>query len=982
MREYENPEFFHQNLFPPHANYWPESPDGAQNWQSLNGTWQFALTDASSLDRRIPDECFSPIPVPSNWELHGYERPLYSNKRYPFPVDPPYVPEPNPVGIYRRLLVYEPRPHLPRTFMRLDGAATASEVWLNDNFVGYAQGSRIPREFELTQLLQAGENRLEVRIYKYSTGSYLEDQDMWRLHGLFRDVSLIHRPQEFLQDIFIHADYDAATGNGMLSLEPTESDPSANTNFMCILMDKDGNELWQANAPAGQPGSVIQAVVPKVKNWTAETPYLYTLKVSSPYETLRFRVGFRTVVIEGHRLLVNGQSVKLRGVNRHEMHPETGQAISRESMLQDVLLMKQNNINTVRSSHYNPHPYFLELCDQYGLYLICEADLETHGFDLLGDWGQLSRDAAWQNAYLDRVKRLVEQNKNHVSVIIWSLGNESGMGANIEAMAAWLRQRDPSRPIHYEGAYDHACVDIVSEMYPTVERVAEQAANAEDGRPYFICEFAHAMGNAPGNMQEYWDLVWKHERLLGGCIWDWADQGLLAIDPEGCKFLAYGGDFGDYPNDSNFCINGLVGPYRDPHPSLFELKHLIQPIVISSTAPESGTFTLTSRFDHAVTQGLSCEWQLWALGQVLAQGTVEVNGLGPRANREFSVELPTPFPTGAREATLNFRISLDEANAWAPAGHELAKTQFILPVSPELLPTDMQAPIIGLKPVFSAQSEELITLSAGDEEILVRKPKLQLFRAPTDNDMQASLAEWHALDLEHIAWKAHSCTITPLGLDVQGVLASPGKRPLLSIRQIWQSEKGWLRLELRAEPLQRFDRLPRLGWQFSLPPGFNRMHWYGLGPHEAYQDRKSSAMLGQWSANLEELHTPYVKPQENGNRFGVRWACLQGPDGKALFVASTKPFETSLHRYTPEKLASTAHDAQIEPDPYLTWHIDYEQSGLGNASCGPDTLPQYRFGPQPINFRLVFAYLDLEKEDPWAFYQWALDLLEETAERC
>ena len=605
--DWENPQQLSRNREPAHATLYPFPDETAalscdrmqsSYFKLLNGDWRFwysAIGD--QLPTRFEDPVFDDtgwacLPVPSNWQMHGYGKPHYTNVAYPYPVDPPHVPQENPVGIYRRTFTVPAAWAGQQIFLTFGGVDSAFYVWMNGRMLGYSQGAHMPSEFNITQYLHAGENTLVVQVYQWSDGSYLEDQDMWRLSGIFRDVYLTSTNDLHIHDVrvrtLLDADYTDATLGVQVTLKNCSVQTPSGYRVVARLLSHDGIVVAQHDFPelsslnSGEDTMPeMQIAVQRPHKWNAEEPYLYTLLITladsagKTLEVQSLRVGFRQVEVRAQQLLVNGVAIKLKGVDRHDTHPDLGHAVPYESMLQDITLMKQHNINTVRTSHYPNDPRWYDLCDQYGMYIVDEADLECHGFGITGDINEISDDPAWEAAYVDRAERMVERDKNHACIIIWSLGNEAGYGRNHDAMAAWIRAHDPTRLIHYEGAFDAKVVDIVSVMYPKVDYLIQQGSKTDDARPFFMCEYAHAMGNGPGNLKEYWEAIYAHPRLIGGCVWEWVDHGIRQHTSAGEEWFAYGGDFGDLPNDGNFCIDGLNFPDRIPHTGLTEYKKII-----------------------------------------------------------------------------------------------------------------------------------------------------------------------------------------------------------------------------------------------------------------------------------------------------------------------------------------------------------------------------------------------------------------------
>ncbi len=699
----------------------------------LSGRWRFRLSpradgDASFAAADFDDSAWTMLPVPSHWQLHGHGAPAYTNIAYPFPVDPPHVPTENPTGDHRLVFRLPQDWTAARTVLRFEGVDSCFRVWLNGRELGSSTGSRLPVEFDATEALRpSGDNVLAVRVHQWSAASYLEDQDMWWLSGIFREVVLLARPADAIEDYFVHADYDHDTGTGRLRVD---TDVPARLTVPELKVDIAAGETVR-----------VEAVEP----WSAESPRLYDGLLASRGERVPLRIGFRTVRIEDGVLTVNGRRVLFRGVNRHEFHPDVGRALAVDVMLQDVLLMKQHNVNAVRTSHYPPHPRFLELCDEHGLYVIDECDLETHGFAQVGWRGNPADDPRWQDALVNRMRRTVERDKNRLSVVLWSLGNESGTGCNLAAMATWTRRRDPSRPLHYEGDWSCADVDVYSRMYAPhaeVDRIgrreeeplADPALDARRRRmPFILCEYAHAMGNGPGGLWEYQELFEHHPRCQGGFVWEWIDHGLRKRAEDGRDFFAYGGDFAEPLHDGNFVADGLLFPDRTPSPGLLEYKKVIEPVRIA--AHPDGGIHITNLHDFRDLSHLTFVWSLETEGLPVDSGTFEVPPLTPGT----SVTLPVPsLPDTHQESWLTVRALLAADEPWAPAGHEVAWGQ--LAVTPTTAPTrgrqavGLPAPPggrIDLGPgVFDASDGRLLRIGA----VEVDGPRLDVWRAPTDND--------------------------------------------------------------------------------------------------------------------------------------------------------------------------------------------------------------------------------------------------------
>ncbi|MET7461048.1 glycoside hydrolase family 2 TIM barrel-domain containing protein [Nonomuraea sp. NPDC005501] len=906
----------------------------------LNGTWRFRLSPTAAVpedfaDPGHDDSAWDELPVPSHWPLHGHGAPAYTNVSYPFPIDPPHVPTENPTGDYRRAF------DLPEGWsggrLRFEGVESYARVWLNGHELGFTTGSRLAAEFDAGPYLRPGRNVLAVRVHQWSAASYLEDQDMWWLPGIFRDVTLTRSTA----DVFVRASYE--DGRGTLSFD--------GPGLLSVP------ELGVDGLEPGTP------VTLDVEPWTAETPRLYDAAVACPGETVRLRVGFRTISIEDGVLLANGRPLLLKGVNRHEFHPEHGRAVPYETMRQDVLLMKRHNVNAVRTSHYPPHPDFLDLCDELGLWVVDECDLETHGFGQVAWRANPTDDPRWAEAYLDRMRRTVERDKNHPSVIMWSLGNEAGVGRNLAVMADWTRERDPSRPIHYEGDWSCANADVYSRMYAGHAEVEAIGRGTEDPlpdpeldarrrrMPFMQCEYAHAMGLGPGGLAEYQELFERYPRLAGGFVWEWIDHGLAHPELE----YAYGGDYGEPVHDGNFVIDGLVFPDRTPSPGLLDLKKVFEPVRF---AFGDGIVRVSGGYGFRDLSHLDFHATVEADGEPLTRFTLDV----PAGGGE--VKLPD-LPEGAGERWLTVRAVLAADEPWAEAGHEVAWGQTRL--APAGNAAGDPAPRAGasVSPVtvageiavgggrFDAGSGRLVRLFGLD----VDGPRLELWRAPTDNDRYGGLAAaWREAGLHRLTHRVDEVAVPePDGLVVRTRVAPAATDAGMRVTYRWAAAGDGLTLTVEVEPEGEWaGPIPRLGVVMALPGDLGDVTWFGRGPGEAYPDTGMAARVGRWSATVEELQTPYVRPQENGHRAEVRWATLTGSGGRGVRVAGDPVFGLTARRWSTADLERARHRPDLVPGDRVHVNLDLAQHGIGTASCGPGTLPAYELRPEPASFRLRF----------------------------
>ncbi len=907
----------------------------------LAGQWRFNLVPRADLvtggfeDPGFDDAHWGLIEVPGHWQLQGHGSPAYTNVRYPFPVDPPHPPDENPTGEYRCLFELPADWPGGQAVLRFLGVDSAFTLWLNGVELGWSTGSRLTTEFEVGSHLRAGPNVVAVRVHQWSPSSYLEDQDMWWLSGIFRGVSLIARPPGAIDDFFVHADFDQTSGIGTLRVA---------TDVPALLTIP---ELALHQVPAQGPH-----LLPGIQAWSAEQPRLYDGTLSAGGETIALRIGFRTVTVLDGLLTVNGRRILIRGVNRHEWNPDRGRAVTADDMLSDVLLMKRHNINAVRTSHYPPHPDFLDLCDEYGLYVIDECDYETHGFELNAWRRNPSDDIRWQPALLDRMQRTIERDKNHPSIIMWSLGNEAGHGQNLAAMSALAQERDPGRPVHYEGDWDSGYADVYSRMYATHDEVDAIGRLAEPlttdpsldehrrGLPFLLCEYAHAMGNGPGGLLEYQQLFERYPRCQGGFVWEWIDHGIRARTGDGREFFAYGGDFGEPLHDDNFVADGLVFPDRTPSPGLVELKAVVAPLRLGVG---SGEVTIANLLDFADTATLRFLWAHEADGVAMGVGELDVPPIA--AHSQATVGLPTLAPFGG-ESWLTIRAVLAQDTAWAQAGHEVAVSQAMISPSPTR-PARRGALDRGL---FDSRTGLLTRVG----EMAVDGPRLDLWRAPTDNDHGTHgtpvEAGWRALGLHRLCHRVVDQQWDPDGFVLRTRVGPAATDLAMLATYHWTSDGEALSLRVSVEPEGDWAQpLPRLGLRMALPAGIDDVEWFGGGPGEAYSDSCQAVVIGRYRRSVEELQTPYVYPQENGNRHGVRWARLRG-QATGLRIEGEPTFDLTVRRWTSEDLDAARHTSDLRARKMVFVNLDRAQAGLGTASCGPGVLPQYDVHAAPATW--------------------------------
>jgi beta-galactosidase len=1011
---------------------------GASPWvRSLNGTWRFLLaaspdsTPAGFADAGFDDAGWAELPVPSNWTMHGYDRPQYTNVQMPFAGAPPQVPDDNPTGLYRRTFEVPADWDGRRVVLEVGGAESVLYVWVNGRAVGMGKDSRLPQAFDITAFVRPGEpNLVALAVVKWSDASYVEDQDQWWMGGVFRDVFIYSTGDAWIEDVCARAEPDAGFRDGTLRLDVKlgfAGPPADGWAVEAQLFDAAGRSVlaaplrgpvkgdpWTHNPYRGPLGQVTLAspvVAPAL--WSSEAPNLYTVVVTllrddpdaAPVEATSVRVGFRRVALGDRELLINGRPVMIAGMNRHEHHPERGKTVTREDMLADIRLMKQFGVNAVRCSHYPNHEAWYDLCDELGLYLIDEANLEAHAF-----LHQLCRDPRYAAQFVERGLRMVLRDRNHPSVICWSLGNESGYGPNHDAMAGWIRAADPTRPLHYEGAvwgWDGATLgpwmerpagaapgaaasDLVCPMYPPIADIVgwAQADDPGDRRPMILCEYSHAMGNSNGSLADYWDAFETHHGLQGGFIWEWCDHALEKRGADGAAFLAYGGDFGDTPNDLNFCCDGIVGAYRDPHPGLWEFKKLAQPVAVTWADAAAGRIEVRSKRDFTDLSDLAIAWALEVDGVAVATGDLNCPAIPPGARETIALGLPRPIIVEGQEAFVMIRFRLKAGTAWAGAGHEVGWEQLPieLPIRaadvplarrPTPLKVEDAGDLVvvrgeGFEVGFSRSEGRMARFVWRNHLLLEAGPRLQVWRAATDNDgikgmprqEKKALGRWRAAGLDALVFhpprldvaEGEGGAATVAIEQLAGCAAADAAFRHVHVYEI--SPDGRVRVTSRFHVDPALDDLPRLGVTLTAPAGFEEVAWFGLGPGDTYADRNRAGWVGRFEGTVAGQYAPYVVPQEHGNRTGLRWLALSSGAAGVRFMPQ-RPCEGSVSHFTPDDLFAATHAHQLTPRSEVLINLDVAQRGLGTASCGPDTLERYRIGPGV--YELVF---DIEGFEP------------------
>jgi len=978
-------------------------------YQSLNGNWKFkwapvpAKTPKGFEEPEYPDENWDEIPVPSNWQRHGHGYPIYTNVQYPFMPfgdvtvfeedyvkagypDPPHLPADfNPVGCYRTIFTVAESWQDRQVFIHFDGVKSAFYLWINGEFVGYSQGSRLPAEFNITKYLRKGPNLLAARVHRWSDGSYLEDQDTWRLSGIYRNVYLFSTPPVHIADFFVQTDLDDDYRDAVLGVRPRlERFADIDLDGWSVqaqLYDARGEPAlpkplsrdvwstiyaWYATQQTDVEFPFMAATVENPKKWTAETPYLYTLVVSlvdangDTIEAESCRVGFREIDLRSDGLFINGKSVLLYGVCRHEHDPDTGDAVPYERMLQDVKLLKQLNINAVRTSHYPNDPRWYDLCDEYGIYLIDEVNIETHGV-----LGSLTNNSQWHNAYVDRAVRLVERDKNHPSVIFWSLGNESGSGPNHAAMAGWIHHYDPTRYIHYAGAtelpVDPHYVDMRSRMYFTIEELEELLAIEQDPRPVMLCEYAYNRGNAGGNLKKYWDFIEAHDGLFGAFIWDWSDKAFREYDEAGRMYWAYGGDYGPAgtPSDGSMVCNGIVDADRGLEPETYEVKKVYQRIRFEPLNLKRGRVRIRNMYDFLTLDFARIIWTVKVDGQVVQEGRLPQLSLAPKETQEVRLDLKEPELVPGAEAWLRITATLRENTMWAEAGHILAWEQFKLPAKtsqPDGVPIEEHSALklvetsdtflvegAEFSVAFDRETGALQSFRHNGTELIAEPMRPNFWRVPTDNDIEnnwdrSSTIPTGGVPVRLAAWRDAGQNRTIRAVEAVQVNSQTVKvevdATLIEGAAKYQTtytvhEDGLVVVSIVYEPTKDLPELPRLGVQLAIPDSLRTMTWYGRGPHDSYDDRKTSADVDVYSGPVEAFCYAYVRPQENGNKTDVRWAAWTDEQGNGLVAIGEPLLNISAWPYTMQDLEEARHINELPDRDAITVNLDYRQMGIG-----------------------------------------------------
>ncbi|NEW82002.1 MAG: DUF4981 domain-containing protein [Mariniphaga sp.] len=1004
--DWENQAVSEINREPVHASLMPFDTDAkviandfsaSPYYKSLNGKWKFnfvtkpADRPSSFFSKNFDDSAWKLIDVPANWELKGYDYPIYTNIVYPHKATPPTIQENyNPVGSYRMEFETPNDWNGKEIILHFGAVSSAMYVWVNGEKVGYTEDSKTPAEFNITKYLKSGKNLLAVQIFRWSDGSYLEDQDFWRMSGITRDVYLVARNTTHVFDFQLKSGLDALYKDGIFNADITLRNlgkVAMNVTVEAKLLDENDQVLEfskKANVASGNQSISFDGKLANVKKWSAETPNLYQLVITTKdeggkiIESLGCQVGFRNVEIKNGQLCVNGVRILVKGVNIHEHHEINGHVQDLETMIKDITVMKKFNINTVRTSHYPQPEKWYELCNKYGMYLIDEANIESHGMGYGKE--SLAKDPTWYDAHLFRTRNMLERDKNHPSVIIWSLGNEAGDGENFIKTSAWIKSRDNTRLVQYEQAGTKAHTDIYCPMYATIDHMIQYAEKNKD-KPLIQCEYAHAMGNSVGNLQDYWDAIESHDMLQGGCIWDWVDQGLLTTNEKGEKFWAYGGDFGpkDVWTDGNFNCNGLVNPDRTPHPSLYEVKKVYQYVGFKALDINAGKFEVINKYDFLNLNNFGFDWRIEADGIKVAEG--KLSSLNVPAHGKTEVSIPMNLkPEPGKEYFIIFSAKTIVATDLIPVGHEVAFEQFKLPISAPALSVNPKGKLTmekstGKTTIKGADFTVSFDLVKGSMNSLVfagkemlndgKGPEPNFWRAPTDNDFG------NGLDKTDKVWrkagenkKLISSKVTKVSgnqVNVQLTFDIPGLdgktvAKYISVYKVYGDREIEV-VNIFKTTAEKLPEIPRMGMNLQLAREYENMQWLGRGPQENYSDRNTGALVGLYDGKVKDQYWAYIRPQENGNKTDVRWVAFINNDGNGLLSIGSPLLSVSAHHNLMEDFESPVrtvgrvydgkevvnrHTTDVKERNLVSVNLDYKQMGVGgDNSWGARTHPQY-----------------------------------------
>ena len=998
-RYYEDLDFLHENTMPPRAYYIPashrmedlvEHREASDRLQLLNGMWKFRYFESiydvkdAFYESGYDTSGFDEIPVPGVWQVAGYDTHQYTNIRYPFPFDPPYVPQDIPCGAYVHTFSYAKDKKAPKVYLNFEGVDSCFYVWVNGVYTGYSQVSHATSEFDVTDVIEEGENTIAVLVLKWCDGSYLEDQDKFRMSGIFRDVYLLKRPEKAVQDYRITTEIAETCAKITLDISYYQETP-----VTVSVEDAAGNVVAQTEI--SKAGTVtLEIANPEL--WNTEHPYLYTLILQNADETIEDAIALRTVAIQERVLYFNGQAIKLRGVNRHDSDPVTGFTVDVAKIRKDLVLMKEHNFNAIRSSHYPNAPYFYQMCDRYGFLVCDEADIEAHGpfmlyrkedtdYNRFKKWNEkIADDPAWEQAILDRVKRMVARDKNRFCIIFWSMGNESAYGCNFEKALAWTKKYDPSRITQYESAryrnydvtYDYSNLDLYSRMYPALSEI-EEYLEKDGSKPFLLVEYCHSMGNGPGDLEDYFQIIQKDARMCGGFVWEWCDHAVAhGLAKNGKTKYYYGGDHGETIHDGNFCMDGLVYPDRTPHTALLEYKNVYRPVRVVSYDEKTGRLVLHNYMDFDdISDYTDILYEVTVDGLCVQKGVLDEVSIAPHSDGVMTLKLDIPQ---SGKVYLKLRYQLKKELPLLPAKHELGFDEVLLANADGRNQTAVKwlAEAEEKNEISVSETDTEITLKASDFTYAISKKtglftklqyagrdylnhpmELNIWRAPTDNDMYIR-AKWENAHFHEAYTRAYKVeTIqNQYGVIVMshvGVVA-PTVQKILDVELVWKVESsGRITASMEVSKDAEFPELPRFGVRVFFNKNLSEASYYGMGPQESYRDKHRAASHGLYRSALKDLHEDYIMPQENGSHFDCDYVELY--NGRyGIAAVSETPFSFQASNYTQEMLAQAKHNYELEESDSTVLCIDYALNGIGSNSCGPEVLAAYRFDEKEFQF--------------------------------
>ena len=1004
-KHYENLKVLREGAMPPRAYFIPaskrmeglvENRESSDRIQMLTGKWKFCyFKSIYDLDEAFYDESFNAseydeISVPGVWQTAGYDRHQYTNIRYPFPFDPPYVPADNPCGAYIHEFDYKKDEAAPKAFLNFEGVDSCFYVWLNGNYIGYSQVSHCTSEFDVSRMLLEGKNKLAVLVLKWCDGSYLEDQDKFRMSGIFRDVYLLKRPQQAVRDYFVKTALNEGKAQVSVNIQYFDEGVPG----VAALYDRDNKKA--AESAFGKTPAKTENIVMEISDpvlWNTEDPYLYTLVLETEGETITDHVGIREIRIKDKVVYFNGEKIKFRGVNRHDSDPVTGPAVSIEQMKQDLTLMKQHNFNAVRTSHYPNAPVFYQLCDRYGFMVIDEADIESHGpaeiyysdnrdENKFNRWnGPIADNPDWEGAILERVRLCVERDKNRPCVVIWSMGNESAYGCNFEKALKWTKEFDGSRLTHYESArygnsskkYDYSFLDLYSRMYPALEEIHEYLDNAPD-KPFILCEYCHSMGNGPGDFEDYFDLIYENDLMCGGFVWEWCDHGIAhGKTKEGKTIYFYGGDHGEAVHDGNFCMDGLVYPDRRPHTGLLEYRNVYRPARAVSFTQSTGELRLKNYMDFTDLKDYAeIHYEVNCDGKCTEEGVIPSFSLVPKETGKIFLKVTVP---DCGHSYLRLYYYSKQESALVPKGYLLGCEEILLKTSDdrnqmaqhyleknsglklpiEIFETDREIVCRGENFVYSLcrQTGLFQDLEYGKQDYLDCPMELNIWRAPTDNDMYMK-KEWKRAHYDNAYTRAYEVKAERIEDSVKisariSILAA-SVQPILTGKVIWSIDPyGGIIGKIFVKRNEEFPPLPRFGLRLFLKKELDEITYYGMGPFESYRDKHRASLHGLYQGNVLKLHEDYIRPQENGSHVDCDYIVAAGKKC-GLAAASQVPFSFNASVYTQEELEKKPHNYQLEPSGSTVLCLDYAQGGIGSNSCGQELMEKYRLDDRDMTF--------------------------------